>query len=1015
MRSQPRAWRGSVEARRALRGGHDVGFRARLARVAWIPAALALVACGGPTSGLGDVLRDAGHDGDGDAWVDGGGGDFDDHSHGPFETPEALLAYGDSEAPGPGQVKPVEPVKQVKFVLSGFSADPPGAGRFLQGSFYQLHDEWEWFRLLNGAAIAGYPVEPILGLSFPSVDAIREHFKGWANGSLPLELRWLPGRLYSPRFYDAALGHGDWAAGRFFGVGSVLHYPPDAERPLPGELWLFELEYVDSVTEAELGRFFEQVAALLPASVRGQLKWLARSSDPQRALASAVRAGGGPYADRVVTYDDLIVPGTVEGYNTGITAGPVRRVEAGAAGGASVDASDIVVLGALPDYLPPVAGIVTAVPQTPLAHLNLLAKARGTPNAFVAGVMDDMLLTDWSWARRPVILKVGPDAVTWKPFEEFDPERHVYVQYDAYRKRLGAGGFQVPKADLEGAPDTLDLGTPSLAEMHGLVPLIGGKCAGFIALHQVLGGQAEIPYEPLCVTVRPYAQHIAGLTPVITAMLAEDGFSGSKTGRFLTLEGEDAFRKEHAGDPAELARADSWLKDHPAGTTLGDLVAQGGLKRLLRDAPLDAAFEATLTATLSEHFAALGAAQGLRFRSSSTAEDAPGFNGAGLYDSNTGYLHPELQPTPKLQKRSVAWALKKTWASYWSYEAFEERRLAGISHLDGRMAVAVHPRFDDDLERANGVITFTLRHPPAGDDRELVVNVQLGPLSVTNPDPTSAALPEVDRVLASGDGPATVERGQPSTEVAPGEWLLSDEELLTLFGWIDQLSAAWLDQANEPLDAGQRALTLTLDLEFKRMAGAWPATAPGGAAIGPGAPRLVLKQARVLDHVAPVGEFLTAQPVPRDVMGFADYVRARSCESDDLALETVEVFTDPSRAQLVPFSEAPFTAYVALRFKRPVEGFDLDLQGYKPTWDQLAAWSHPGMGEGGGWSLSFTLPAWLSGLWGFESLDVRGDGSWSLKSGATSYEGAGLTCTDQELYVGASEFLDRILSGAIPP
>ncbi len=971
---------------------------------------LALVACGGPAPGPADAGADGAPDAGWDGGVDGVGVGLDDHTHGPFESVDELLAYADGEPPAPAKS-----VKQVKFVLTGFSTDPPGVGRLLDGSFYQLHDEWEWFRLLNGAPIDGYGVEPIVGLSFDSVAAVYEHFQGWPAGSLPLGLRWLPGRLYSPRFYDAALGHGDWASGRFFGVGSILHYPPDSARPLTDELWLFELEYVDSVTEAELGRFFEQVGALLPASVRGELRWLARSSDPQRALASAVRSGGGPYADRVVTYDDLIVPGTVEGYNTGVTAGPVRLVEAGAAGGASVDASDIVVLGALPDYLPPVAGIVTAVPQTPLAHLNLLAKARGTPNAFVAGVMDDMLLEDWSWARRPVILKVAPDAVTWKPFEEFDPERRVYVQYDAYRKRLGAGGFEVPKADLDGAPDTVDLRAPTLAEMRGLVPLIGGKCAGFIALHQVLGGQAEIPYAPLCITVRPYAQHVAGLTPRITAMLADEGFRGSKTGRFLTLEGEDAFRKEHAGDPVALARADTWLKDHPAGSTLGDLVAQGGLKRVLRDAPLDPAFEASLTATLAEHFAALGDTQGLRFRSSSTAEDAPGFNGAGLYDSNTGYLHPELQPTPKLQKRTVAWALKKTWASYWSYEAFEERRLAGIDHLDGRMAVAVHPRFDDDLERANGVVTFTLRRPPAGDDRELVVNVQLGALSVTNPDPASAALPEVDRVVASGAGPASVERGQPSTEVAPGEWLLSDEELLTLFGWIDQLSAAWLDEVNGTLDAGQGALTLTLDLEFKRMAGAWPAVAPGGPPIGPGEARLVLKQARVLDHVAPVGAALEAQPIPRDVLGFADYVRARSCTSGDLALETVEVFTDPSRSQLLPFSQAPFTAYVSAQFKHPIDGFDLDLQGYKPTWNQLASWSHPGMEEGGAWALAFTLPGWLSGLWGFDSMTVRDDGSWHLQSGTVTYDGAGLTCTDQELYVGASEFLERILRGELPP
>jgi hypothetical protein len=44
---------------------------------------------------------------------------------------------------------------------------------------------------------------------------------------------------------------------------------------------------------------------------------------------------------------------------------------------------DIVVLNFLPDKIPPVAGIVTLQPQTPLSHVNLLAKNRGTFNMYM--------------------------------------------------------------------------------------------------------------------------------------------------------------------------------------------------------------------------------------------------------------------------------------------------------------------------------------------------------------------------------------------------------------------------------------------------------------------------------------------------------------------------------------------------------------------------------------------------------------------------------------------------------
>ncbi|MDP6943129.1 MAG: hypothetical protein QF464_03180, partial [Myxococcota bacterium] len=75
---------------------------------------------------------------------------------------------------------------------------------------------------------------------------------------------------------------------------------------------------------------------------------------------------------------------------------------------------DIVILEEVPDYLPPVAAIVTAVPQTPLAHLNLLAKSRGTPNVHIAGVMEDPALYTWDYYNKPVLLKVTGDAVVWE-------------------------------------------------------------------------------------------------------------------------------------------------------------------------------------------------------------------------------------------------------------------------------------------------------------------------------------------------------------------------------------------------------------------------------------------------------------------------------------------------------------------------------------------------------------------------------------------------------------------------
>ena len=61
---------------------------------------------------------------------------------------------------------------------------------------------------------------------------------------------------------------------------------------------------------------------------------------------------------------------------------------------------------------------------------------------------------------------------------------------------------------------------------------------------------------------------------------------------------------------------------------------------------------AEITESLETTFGDYAETQGLRFRSSSSVEDIEGFNGAGLYDSNTGFLQPERQPDEDDHKKS---------------------------------------------------------------------------------------------------------------------------------------------------------------------------------------------------------------------------------------------------------------------------------------------------------------------------------------------------------------------------
>ena len=160
--------------------------------------------------------------------------------------------------------------------------------------------------------------------------------------------------------------------------------------------------------------------------------------------------------------------------------------------------------------------------------------------------------------------------------------------------------------------------------------------------------------------------------------------------------------------------------------------------------------------------------------------------------------------------------------------SFEERELEQVDHRSGAMAVLVHARFDDPDERFNGVLTVTVL--PNGSAHVIVMelNVQDGAVSVTNPDPSSGALPEVDRLmLASVNGEPEVERVRASNLMAEGQWILDDTELISVFEEASGVAQAWLAQENTGLPMDQHASTVTLDMEFRGMAAGWPALVTG--------------------------------------------------------------------------------------------------------------------------------------------------------------------------------------------
>ena len=243
--------------------------------------------------------------------------------------------------------------------------------------------------------------------------------------------------------------------------------------------------------------------------------------------------------------------------------------------------------------------------------------------------------------------------------------------------------------------------------------------------------------------------------------------------------------------------------------------------------------------------------------------------------------------------------LKKTWASYWGFEAFEERRREGVDHRSGGMAVLVHARFDDPLELANGVFTLTVLPHVAADTYIMTIKVQDGDVSVTNPD--LGALPEEIAVRVDAAGGIEITRLARSNLVGPSARVLSDAQVTELFQQGREVTLRWRRRVNASLPAAQEIETLTLDFEFKGMAAGWLALKPG---IGTNPERLIIKQGLTLEpSLRNIPGSVQALAIPRDILARARLVTRVTCLGD---ATTIQVLTDPLFVPDVGFGTEPF-------------------------------------------------------------------------------------------------------------
>jgi hypothetical protein len=466
-----------------------------------------------------------------------------------------------------------------------------------------------------------------------------------------------------------------------------------------------------------------------------------------------------------------------EAYTQGVGYGTLRRFTlselATATDKHDFGWQDILVLAEAPtDIEAVISGAVTGTQQGTLSHLNVRSAARGTPNCYV----NRAYALFEAWEGKLVRLECGNGF--------FTVEAATREAAEAYWKGLRPPALTIPEPDRtwSTAVGLLDLATSTPELRASAVARFGAKGANLATLYQRIDRRYQ--YPGFLVPMSAYLQFVE--TRGFTVDLGNGpGFHtfAETLGAWLA---DPAFRM----DGQERRKRLSLLRGAMASTSVD----------------ID-----SLTSVIRATFGT--DTRMLRFRSSSNAEDAVEFSGAGLYDSYSGCLADDLdgnQTGPcgcdaeESSERTVARALVRAWASLWNDEAYDEREWYGIDHRRAAMGVLVDPRATDEL--AN-IVAFSGNPAAAGDDRYLV-DAQAGELDVVLPDP--GVFPE-ENLLTVADGVVTsIHRVRGSSELPAGAWVLPDAQLEEIGSLLWQIVQVFPIDGTVPSGA-----TVLLDTEWK--------------------------------------------------------------------------------------------------------------------------------------------------------------------------------------------------------
>lgn len=427
------------------------------------------------------------------------------------------------------------------------------------------------------------------------------------------------------------------------------------------KVWALEIAPYDTASAAMMTTLFR---AVKQASFFGPGLFFHPTSDSVAAEAKNL-----PADIPIKTTDELYAGIDYQPLSLATGVGQLKFVKASALETADISYQNLLVLDSVPNDVSVVQGIVSEAFQTPLSHVNVLSQNRRTPNMGLRGAFTNPQLR--ALEGKLVELVVGASAWTIREVTQAEAE--------AFWKAHRPAAVTLPALDLSVTKLTDDVSiTPepgaggSLRDaIRGAVPAFGGKAAHYSVLRRT----ANVPIQKAFgIPVYYYSQ-----------FMTQNGF-------FTRIDGFLA---------DTTFRSDAKVRSQQLEALRTDILA----------APIDGAFQDALRAKIAAEYPG----HKIRFRTSTNSEDLDGFPCAGCYDSHTG------DPT---DWNNVLDAIRKTWATVWSFRTFEEREYYSVDHKSVGMALLVHNNFPD--EEANGVAVTANPYDPSGVDPAFYVNVQKG-------------------------------------------------------------------------------------------------------------------------------------------------------------------------------------------------------------------------------------------------------------------------------------------------